>query len=59
MDSSTVLATKTLFNPKPLIEEIGKYGLVTVGDDIHNPAIYCFGTQNILFKFNLNTQRWS
>lgn len=59
MDASSLFSTKTLFNPQPLETEIEKYGIVSVGDDIHNPAIYCFGIQNIVLKFNLQTQRWS
>lgn len=59
LDSSSVFATKTAFNIKPLEAEISKFGIVTVGEDIHNPAIYCFGTQNIVLKFNLTTQRWA
>mmetsp|Transcript_1730 Transcript_1730/g.3685 ORF Transcript_1730/g.3685 Transcript_1730/m.3685 type:complete len:592 (+) Transcript_1730:730-2505(+) len=59
LDSNSVFSTKTLFNTKPLEAEIAKYGTVTVGEDIHNPAIYCFGTQNIVLKFNLSSQRWS
>jgi hypothetical protein len=59
LDSSSVFSTKTLFNLKPLEAEIERYGTVTIGEDIHNPAIYCFGTQNTVLKFNLNTQRWA
>jgi hypothetical protein len=59
LDSSSGLAIKTLFNIAPLEAEIGKFGTVSVGEEFSNPAIYCFGTQNIVLKFNLATQRWS
>jgi hypothetical protein len=52
---NAVKKVKTMFNPKPLLEEISRFGLVTVGDSIKNPTVYCFGASNVLYKYNLGT----
>ncbi|CAG9314151.1 unnamed protein product [Blepharisma stoltei] len=59
IDSTSVISSRALFNPKPLEQEINKFGMISAGVDFNNPAIYCFGTQNTVLKFNLATQRWS
>jgi hypothetical protein len=59
LDASSLFSTKTLFNSKPLEHEISRYGVITMGDDISNPAIFLFGTQNMILKYSLSQQRWS
>lgn len=59
LDPSSLFSSKTLFNTKPLEQEISKFGVVSLGGDMLNPTIYCFGTQNTVLKFHLGTQRWS
>jgi hypothetical protein len=59
IDSSTVLTIKTVFNPKSLESEIGKFGSISSAAELTNPAIYCFGMQNMVLKFNIAQQKWS
>ena len=44
---------KIIFNNKTLENEIVKFGLITVGGTIKNPTIFCFGTRNLVLKYNI------
>lgn len=59
IDSSTVLSIKTVFNFKNLEHEILKFGSISSAAELTNPAIYCFGMQNMVLKFNIAQQKWS
>ena len=50
---------KIIFNKNTLDQEIMKFGLITVGGTIKNPTIFCFGTRNLVLKYNIQQQRWS
>ena len=58
IDSSTVLTIKTIFNFKNLEQEINKFGNISSAAELTNPAIYCFGMQNMVLKFNIAGQKW-
>ena len=58
IDSSTLLTIKTNFNLKNLELEINKFGSIPPTNDLTNPAIYCFGMQNMVLKFNISAQKW-
>jgi len=59
IDTSTSFTPKAQFNSKSLEQEINRYGVVTVGDDIIEPAVFLFGTQNLILKYSLSQQRWT
>jgi Kelch motif/B-box zinc finger/Zinc finger, C3HC4 type (RING finger) len=59
IDSSTVLSIKTVFNFKNLEQEINKFGTISSAAELTNPAIYCFGMQNMVLKFNISSQKWT
>lgn len=59
IDSLTVLSIKTIFNFKNLEQEISKFGSISSAVELTNPAIYCFGMQNMVLKFNISMQKWS
>lgn len=44
---------KIMFNNRNLENEINKFGLITVGGTIKNPTIFCFGTRNLVLKYNI------
>ena len=59
IDSTSVLSIKTIFNFKNLEQEINKFGNISSAAELTNPAIYCFGMQNMVLKFNINQQKWT
>ena len=59
IDSTSVLSIKTVFNFKNLETEIQKFGNISSAAELTNPAIFCFGMQNMVLKFNINQQKWT
>ena len=59
IDSSTVPPIKTIFNFKNLEQEINKFGSISSATEFTNPAIFCFGMQNMVLKFNIGLQKWT
>ena len=58
LDTSSLFTPTVQFHPKPLEQEISRYGTITMADDITNPAVYLFGTQNLILKYSLTQQKW-